>query len=32
MPDFNITPPKVGPVVGLDETVRLEVEITARQV
>ncbi len=32
MPDFAITPPKVGPVVGLDETVRLEVEVTAHQI
>lgn len=32
MPDFAITPPKVGPVVGLDETVRLEVELTAQRV
>lgn len=32
MPDFDITPPKVGPVVGLDETVRLEVELTAQRV
>ncbi len=29
MPDFNIEPPVVGPVVSLDETVTLEVEITA---
>lgn len=30
MPDFAIVPPAVGPVVSLDETVRLEVDIVAR--
>ena len=30
MPDFAIVPPTVGPVVSLDETVRLEVDIVAR--
>lgn len=29
MPDFNITPPKVGPVLSLDEHVVLEIDITA---
>lgn len=29
MPEFDIAPPVVGPVVSLDETVRLEVDITA---
>lgn len=29
MPDFDITPPKVGPVLSLDEHVTLEVDITA---
>ncbi len=29
MPDFGIEPPVVGPVVSLDETVRLEVDIVA---
>jgi polyisoprenoid-binding protein YceI len=29
MPDFDITPPKVGPVLSLDETVTLEVDLTA---
>jgi hypothetical protein len=31
MPDFGIEPPVVGPVVSLDETVALEVEIVAEQ-
>jgi polyisoprenoid-binding protein YceI len=31
MPDFAIEPPVVGPVVGLDETVALEVDITAER-
>jgi len=31
MPDFNITPPVVGSVVSLDETVKLEVDITAER-
>jgi polyisoprenoid-binding protein YceI len=31
MPDFNITPPKVGPVLSLDENVTLKMEITATQ-
>lgn len=30
MPDFAIVPPTVGPVVSLDETVRLEVDLVAR--
>lgn len=30
MPDFAITPPSVPVVLGLDETVRLEVDLTAR--
>ncbi|MDQ3512610.1 MAG: YceI family protein [Chloroflexota bacterium] len=30
MPNFAIVPPTVGPVVSLDETVRLEVDIVAR--
>lgn len=29
MPDFNITPPKVGPVLSLDEHVVLEIDLTA---
>jgi polyisoprenoid-binding protein YceI len=29
MPEFDIVPPKVGPVVALDETVRLEADIVA---
>ena len=29
MPDFGIEPPVVGPVVSLDETVKLEVDISA---
>lgn len=32
MPDFNIEPPVIGPVVSLDETVKLEVDITAERV
>jgi polyisoprenoid-binding protein YceI len=28
MPDFNITPPKVGPVLSLEERVRLEIDLT----
>ena len=31
MPDFNITPPKVGPVLSLSETVRLDVKVSAKQ-
>jgi polyisoprenoid-binding protein YceI len=31
MPDFAIEPPRVPVVLGLDETVRLEIELTARQ-
>jgi polyisoprenoid-binding protein YceI len=31
MEDFDIQPPKVGPVISLDETVRLEVDITAKK-
>ena len=31
MPDFNIEPPVIGPVVSLDETVRLEVDLTAER-
>lgn len=31
MPDFEITPPKVGPVVSLAQTVALEVDLTAKQ-
>jgi len=27
MPEFGITPPKVGPVVSLDETVKLEIDL-----
>lgn len=30
MEDFNITPPKVGPVLSIDETVVLEADITAK--
>ena len=30
MADFDLQPPKVGPVVSLDETVKLEVDITAK--
>lgn len=30
MEDFNITPPRVGPVISLDETVVLEADITAK--
>jgi polyisoprenoid-binding protein YceI len=30
MADFNIQPPKVGPVISLDETVKLEADITAK--
>jgi len=29
MPDFEIVPPKVGPVLAIDETVQLEVDISA---
>jgi polyisoprenoid-binding protein YceI len=32
MTDFGITPPKVGPVMSIDEVVRLELAIVARQV
>ena len=31
MPDFAIEPPSVPVVLGLDETVRLEIDLTARQ-
>lgn len=31
MADFNITPPKVGPVMSIDETVKLVVDITAKK-
>ncbi len=31
MPDFDITPPRVGPVVSLNETVALEVDIVAER-
>jgi len=31
MPDFDIAPPVIGPVVSLDETVRLEVDIAAER-
>ena len=31
MPDFNITPPVIGPVVSLDDTVKLEVDLTAER-
>ncbi|MGI8477214.1 MAG: YceI family protein, partial [Thermomicrobiales bacterium] len=31
MPDFSITPPKVGPVISLDEHVKLEVDISAKK-
>lgn len=31
MPDFNITPPVIGPVVSLDETVKLEVDLAAER-
>lgn len=31
MPAFNITPPSVSVVLGLDETVRLEIDLTARE-
>ena len=31
MPDFDISPPRVGPVVSLDETVALEVAIVAER-
>jgi hypothetical protein len=30
MADFDIQPPKVGPVISLDENVKLEVDITAK--
>ena len=30
MADFDIQPPKVGPVISLNETVKLEVDITAK--
>jgi polyisoprenoid-binding protein YceI len=30
MADFDIQPPKVGPVISLDETVKLETDITAK--
>lgn len=31
MPDFNITPPKVGPVQSIRDDVQLEIQITARK-
>ena len=31
MPDFDITPPIVGQVVSIDETIRLEVDLTAER-
>jgi polyisoprenoid-binding protein YceI len=31
MADFNITSPKVGPVMSIDETIKLEVDITAKK-
>ena len=31
MPDFGITPPKVGPVQSIQDDVQLEIEITARK-
>jgi polyisoprenoid-binding protein YceI len=31
MPDFNITPPKVGPVISLSQTVKLVVDISAKR-
>jgi polyisoprenoid-binding protein YceI len=31
MPDFNIQPPKVGPVLSLDEHVKLHVDIVAKK-
>jgi polyisoprenoid-binding protein YceI len=31
MADFNITPPKVGPVMSIDENIKLEVDITAKK-
>ena len=31
MPDFNIQEPVVGPVIAVDETITLEVDISARQ-
>jgi len=30
MPEFGITPPKVGPVVSLDETVKLELDLVLK--
>ena len=32
MPDFDIEPPRVGAVVSLDETVTLEIDVTAQRV
>jgi len=31
MADFNITSPEVGPVMSIDETIKLEVDITAKK-
>lgn len=31
MADFDITPPKIGPVIGLDEKVELQIDITLKQ-
>jgi hypothetical protein len=31
MPDFNIEEPVVGPVLAVDETITLEVDITAER-
>jgi len=31
MPEFNITPPKMGPVLSIDETVVLEIDFTANK-
>jgi len=31
MPEFEITPPKVGPVVSLDETVKLEIDLVLKR-
>jgi hypothetical protein len=30
MPEYNITPPIVGMVISIDETIKLEVDITAK--
>ena len=31
MPDFNISPPKVGPVLSLDSHVKLHMDIVAKK-